>query len=84
MTTQIGCDRRNPSGRLTLSFALRYSSSTTFVASSFFLDQNPNPNGGAHAGFRMPSSQTASMQTGLWPGAFDSLPVETLHSAHRR
>ena len=57
MTPQIGCDRHNPAGRLTLNSALRYSSSTTFVASSFFLDQTSNSNGGAHAGFRMPSTK---------------------------
>ena len=56
MTPQVGCDRRNPAGRTTLSSALRHSSSTTFVASSSFLDQNSNSYGGAHAGFRMPSS----------------------------
>ena len=54
MTPQIGCDRRNPAGRLTLSSALRYSSSTIFVASFSFLDQSSNSNGGDHAGFRMP------------------------------
>ena len=56
MTPQIGCDRRNPAGSLSLSSARRHSSSTTFVASSFFLDQTSNSNGGDHAGFRMPSS----------------------------
>ena len=59
MTPQIGCDQRNPAGRLGLSSAQRHSSSTTFVASfvaSFsFLGQSSNSNGGAHAGLRMPS-----------------------------
>ena len=56
MTPQIGCDRRNPLGRLTLNSALRHSSSTTFVASFSFLNQTSNSNGGDHAGFWMPSN----------------------------
>ena len=56
MTPQVGRDRRNPAGCLTLSLALRDSSSTTFVASSSFLDQNSNSYGGAHAGFKTASN----------------------------
>ena len=59
MTPQIGCDRRNPAGRLILSSAQRHSSLTSFVASFSFLNQTSNSNGGDHAGFRMPSTTVA-------------------------
>jgi hypothetical protein len=61
---RIDCVQRNPAGRLTLSPALRHSSSTTFVASSLFLDQNSNSDGGAHAGFR--TASTLQVPTGAY------------------
>ena len=39
---QIDGDLHNPAGCLSLSFALHHSSSTTFVGSSSFLDQDSN------------------------------------------
>ena len=78
MTPQIGCDRRNSTGRLTLSSALRQSSSTTFVASSSFFDQTSSSNGRDHAGFRMPSRKYLAEVKHLKR----NLPVESVFSVN--